>query len=46
MSVWILYHLDRSLSSIRQLTKEVPPALAVRDLPPGPAGTARTGREA
>ena len=45
MSVWILYQLDNSLAPIRQLTKEAPPTLAVRDLPPGPIGTARTGRE-
>lgn len=45
MSVWVLYQLDKSLASIRQLTKEAPPTLAVRDLPPGPIGTARKGRE-
>lgn len=45
MSVWILYGFDPSLASIRQLTKAAPPTLAERDHPPGPAGTARTGRE-
>lgn len=45
MSVWVLYQLDSSLAPIRQLTKEAPPALAVRDLPPGPSGSVRTGRE-
>lgn len=46
MSVWLLYQFDASLASIRQLTKEAPPSLAVRDLPPGPVGTPRTGRAA
>jgi hypothetical protein len=46
MSVWLLYQMDPSLASIRQLTIEAPPSLAARDLPPGPAGTARPGRAA
>jgi len=45
MSVWVLYQLDSSLSSIRQLTREVPPSVAERDDCPRPAGIERTGRE-
>ena len=46
MSVWVLFQLDSSLSSIRQLTREVPPSLAERDDSPRPAGIERTSREA
>jgi len=46
MSVWVLYQIDHSLASIRQLTKGFPPSLAARDHPPGPAGSARPDRGA
>ena len=46
MSVWVLYQLDNSLSSIRQLTKEIPPTLAERDDSPRPAGIERQSRVA
>lgn len=45
MSVWVLYQLDSSLSSIRQLTREVPPSLSERDDSPRPAGIERLSRE-
>ena len=45
MSVWVLYQLDTTLSSIRQLTREVPPSPAERDDSPRPAGIERTSRE-
>ncbi len=45
MSPWVLYQLDNSLSSIRQLTRAVPPSLAERDDSPRPVGSERQGRE-
>jgi hypothetical protein len=45
MNVWVLYQIDPTLSSIRQLTREVPPSLAEPDDSPRPAGSGQTGRE-